>query len=465
MRSRGWAREGSRRAGPLAPLARPSPPRKMLLLGVLGALVSVCVRGSGVLATQLLPPADCVEAEELCASEPRCQTSYHVLEYCASEEAVAPLGPDARRECVAAEAALLHSPLLACKCQRGTRKEEQCLRVYWTVRYSQGYYEYEASPYEETEAQSRWSSPAVRMAPIVSGESGSTLPLDSQNQCLKAAQDCGLYEKCGALRSEYVLACTKRAPSSSHCNRQKCHRALRRFLERVPEEYVLAVLFCRCSTTLCGERRRKTIVPSCSYEEREKPNCLSLQGYCMRDDLCRARLADFQRHCQPSALSASGCVRESGAACLRSYIGLIGTIMTPNYISNSSDVVSQWCTCEGSGNQWQDCERVLRMFTSNACLRNAITSLGSSAPRPVESTTPPPTRISLRVQQNNDIILPDLAKVEDEEEDDDEEFNVIPPYSEKATESNARSVAPGPHGGDVPKTLLLGAVLVLRGLE
>lgn len=46
-----------------------------------------------------------------------------------------------------------------------------------------------------------------------------------------------------------------------------------------------------------------------------------------------------------------------------------GTIMTPNYVSNSSTEVSQWCNCEGSGNQWQDCLRILHMFTSNTCLR------------------------------------------------------------------------------------------------
>lgn len=116
----------------------------------------------------------------------------------------------------------------------------------------------------------------------------SSFPVDGQNQCLKAAQDCGLFEKCGALRAEYVLACTKRAAGSDRCNRQKCHRALRRFLERVPEEYSFGVLFCSCTEPLCGERRRKTIVPSCSYEEKDaQPNCLHLESYCLRDDLCR----------------------------------------------------------------------------------------------------------------------------------------------------------------------------------
>lgn len=115
------------------------------------------------------------------------------------------------------------------------------------------------------------------------------MQLDGENQCLKAAQDCGLYEKCGSLRSEYVLACTKKVPGTNQCNQQKCHRTLRRFLERVPEEYSLPVLFCPCTSTLCGERRRKNIVPSCSYQQIEGPlhNCLQQQNICRQDDLCR----------------------------------------------------------------------------------------------------------------------------------------------------------------------------------
>lgn len=50
--------------------------------------------------------------------------------------------------------------------------------------------------------------------------------------------------------------------------------------------------------------------------------------------------------------------------------------MTPNYISNMSSDVSLWCNCEGSGNQWQDCLRLQRMFTHNTCLRESNTSVG-----------------------------------------------------------------------------------------
>uniref|UniRef100_A0A4W5QN98 GDNF/GAS1 domain-containing protein n=1 Tax=Hucho hucho TaxID=62062 RepID=A0A4W5QN98_9TELE len=436
---------------------------------VLGILMNVLSHGS-VLSGSI----HCQEAERGCVQDQDCTAVYRVLEYCAAEEAVSPLGPDARGECLEAQSALQqYRPLQACKCQRGSRREELCLRVYWTVRFSV-YDEYEVSPYEDLEVEFVRHIEMSRMASIMAA---SSLPLDGQNQCLKAAQDCGLYEKCGSLRSEYVVACTKRAPGSDgSCNRQKCHRALRRFLERVPEEYSFALLFCPCSDALCGERRRKTIVPSCSYEERDgKPNCLSLQGYCAKDELCRSRLADFQHNCQPSSHSPSGCMRESGAVCLKAYAGLIGTIMTPNYANNLSMDVSQWCTCEGSGNQWQDCLRIMNMFHRNICLRNAISYLGGSSPRPVESTTLPPRHHasatpSPRIFQDKDKInvniniLSERNSVEDSEEEEVEEesqeFNVIPLYSEKE-KSSVGSGTRGGHGGAAGHTAPMLPLLLL----
>ncbi|XP_058264847.1 GDNF family receptor alpha-3 isoform X1 [Hemibagrus wyckioides] len=386
---------------------------------------------------------DCGQAVQECMAQPECEKLYRQLDYCVDEEAVAPLGPEARQACADAQNALLHHrPLQECKCQRGSRKEALCLRVYWTVRFPQGYDDIETSPYEDIELELVRNSEVTKLASIVAV---SSFPVDGQNQCLKAAQDCGLFEKCGALRAEYVLACTKRVAGSERCNRQKCHRALRRFLERVPEEYSFGVLFCSCTEPLCGERRRKTIVPSCSYEEKDaQPNCLHLESYCLRDDLCRSRLADFQQNCQPSSYSLSGCLRESGAVCLKAYAGLIGTIMTPNYVSNSTMEVSQWCNCEGSGNQLQECLRILHMFNSNTCLRNAIENMGSANPRPVEGTLLPPPRPSPQIQHDelNVNLFEDLNSVEESEEEKHEpeeeidpvnEFNVIPPFPEKAT--------------------------------
>ncbi|XP_046899176.1 GDNF family receptor alpha-4-like [Hypomesus transpacificus] len=436
----------------------------MILFGILLNLIyhgSLSVSGG---------PLDCVEAERGCLLEQACMGVYGLLEYCVAEEAVSPLGADARRECLEAQSALQKQrPLQTCKCQRGSRREEHCLRVYWTVRFA-AYDEYEVSPYEELEVELVRNMELSRMASIMAA---SSLPLDGQNLCLKAAQDCGLYEKCGSLRSEYVVACTKRAPGSDgSCNRQKCHRALRRFLERVPEEYSLALLFCPCSDALCGERRRKTIVPSCSYEERDgKPNCLSLQGYCIRDELCRSRLADFQHNCQPSSQSPSGCMRESGAVCLKAYAGLIGTIMTPNYVSNRSTEVSQWCSCEGSGNQWQDCRHVLHMFSSNACLLNAISSMGTSPLRPVENIPQTPPHPTPRLHEDKVHVyvnvLPDVNNMEDseeaeeeeEEEENSQEFSIIPPYSEN--DASVGSGARGSHRAAASQTAPMVPLLLL----
>ncbi|XP_010744449.2 GDNF family receptor alpha-4 [Larimichthys crocea] len=441
---------------------------------IFGLLLHVFSHGGAPVSASL----DCLVAEQSCIQEQSCMAPYRLLEYCAAEEAVAPLGPDARRECLEAQNSLQrYRPLQVCKCQRGSRREEHCLRVYWTVRFAV-YNEYDVSPYEELQLSLVRNIEMSRMASIMAA---SSLSVDGQNQCLKAAQNCGQYEKCGALRSEYVVACTKRAAvSTNSCNRQKCHKALRRFLERVPEEYSFALLFCTCSDTLCGERRRKTIVPSCSYEENaqgdvrvHKPNCLSLQNYCSRDELCRSRLADFQQNCQPSPVSASGCIREGRVMCLKAYAGLIGTIMTPNYVSNSSTGVSQWCSCDGSGNEWQSCQRVLNMFNSNACLRNAISSVGVSAPPPVENTPVPTSQATPRIDHErvhtSTNTFPEFNSMEDseedeaEDEDDSEGFIVIPPYSDKDlnVQSRARGSKRGAASQAVPviPILLLGTLM------
>ncbi|XP_072252415.1 GDNF family receptor alpha-3 [Leuresthes tenuis] len=402
------------------------------------------------------PPSahDCVEAHRMCSTDPQCEALYRGVELCAADTAVNPLGEQAASECLERQDTLLakYPSLLVCKCQRGFRKEERCLRIYWRVRLLPGKDELEISPYDDTLIDSR-------MASLVAASS--FMQLDGENQCLKAAQDCGLYEKCGSLRSEYVLACTKPMPGTSRCNQHKCHRALRRFLERVPEEYSLGVLFCPCSNNLCGERRRKTIVPSCSYQEMEglQPNCLYQQSFCRRDDLCRSRLADFLSNCQPSHLTASGCLKDSTGLCLRAYAGLIGTIMTPNYISNSSADVSLWCNCEGSGNQWQECLRLQRLFTHNTCLRNSISWMGSPSSLPSETTQPPAPRPSPLVQEDellsnnhlpeltNDVVESEeeeeLTQTVEEEGDEGGQFDIIPLYSEKATVSNLGSSGTG----------------------
>nr|XP_061792729.1 GDNF family receptor alpha-4-like [Nerophis lumbriciformis] len=327
-------------------------------------------------------PTDCIEAHRTCSADPLCKELYRGLELCTGEASVPPVEEQAMSECLQRQDALLakHPSFLACKCHRGFRKEEQCVQIYWRIHLLPVEDELERSPYDNA-LMDRGMASLVAASPFIQD--------DVENQCLKAAQDCGLYEKCGALRSEYVVACTKKISGTNRCNVQKCHRALRRFIERVPEEYSFGVLFCPCTNTACGERRRKTIVPSCAYEEIEglQHNCLHQQSFCRKDTLCRSRLADFIQNCQPSPQATSGCLRDrERSLCLHAYAGLIGTIMTPNYIANDSADVSLWCNCKGSGNQWQECLRLQRMFTHNTCLRNAISGMGRADFPPMDIT-------------------------------------------------------------------------------
>lgn len=107
------------------------------------------------------------------------------------------------------------------------------------------------------------------------------------NHCLDAAKACNLNDNCKKLRSSYISICNREISPTERCNRRKCHKALRQFFDRVPSEYTYRMLFCSCQDQACAERRRQTILPSCSYEDKEKPNCLDLRSVCRTDHLCR----------------------------------------------------------------------------------------------------------------------------------------------------------------------------------
>ncbi len=82
---------------------------------------------------------NCMEAVNECMEDPECKRQFRHLEYCVDEEAVAPLSLEGRQACVDAQNNLMHyQNLQECKCQRGSRLEQQCLSVYWTVRFPQG---------------------------------------------------------------------------------------------------------------------------------------------------------------------------------------------------------------------------------------------------------------------------------------------------------------------------------------
>ncbi|EDL35875.1 glial cell line derived neurotrophic factor family receptor alpha 2, isoform CRA_a, partial [Mus musculus] len=235
---------------------------------------------------------------------------------------------------------------------------------------------YEASPYEPVTSR---LSDIFRLASIFSGTGADPVVSAKSNHCLDAAKACNLNDNCKKLRSSYISICNREISPTERCNRRKCHKALRQFFDRVPSEYTYRMLFCSCQDQACAERRRQTILPSCSYEDKEKPNCLDLRSLCRTDHLCRSRLADFHANCRASYRTITSCPADNYQACLGSYAGMIGFDMTPNYVDSNPTgiVVSPWCNCRGSGNMEEECEKFLKDFTENPCLRNAIQAFGN----------------------------------------------------------------------------------------
>ncbi|KAM6896850.1 GDNF family receptor alpha-1b [Xenentodon cancila] len=363
---------------------------------------------------------DCVKASEQCLKEYSCSTKYRTMRQCvAGRESnfSAVTGPEAQGECRSAIDAMKQSPLYNCRCRRGMKKEKNCLRIFWSIYESlQGNDLLEYSPYEPVNSR---LSDIFRLAPIIAVEPAST----KENNCLNAAKACNLNDTCKKYRSAYINPCTSRVSASEVCNKRKCHKALRQFFDKVPTKYSYGMLFCSCPAgdqTACAERRRQTIVPVCSYEDKDKPNCLSLQNTCKTNYICRSRLADFISNCQPEVRSISGCLRENYADCLLSYSGLIGTVMTPNYVRYFGLSVSPWCDCSSSGNSKPDCDKFAKFFTNNRCLRNAIQAFGNGTdvgvwqPQPPIQLTPEPGITRRRKAQTNSAVdtLTDVTKMD-----------------------------------------------------
>ncbi|XP_046690673.1 GDNF family receptor alpha-1a isoform X1 [Silurus meridionalis] len=367
---------------------------------------------------------DCVAASELCLREPGCSTKYRTMRQCVAGKE-GNISAEGRDECRSALDALKQSPLYNCRCKRGMKKEKNCLRIYWGLyQHLQGNDLLEESPYEPMTSR---ASDIFRLAPIYSEGAMNSDPrrtpatitpaskperhkrsnpalavlgdpaLAKENNCLNAAKACNLNDTCKKYRSAYISPCTSRVSTAEVCNKRKCHKALRQFFDKVPPRHSYSMLYCSCppgDQSACSERRRQTIVPACSYEDKEKPNCLELQMSCKSNYICRSRLADFFTNCQPEPRSLSGCLKENYADCLLSYSGLIGTVMTPNYLRSPKISVSPFCDCSNSGNSKEDCERFTEFFTDNACLRNSIQAFGNGTDvsvwqsSPVQSTTP-----------------------------------------------------------------------------
>ncbi|XP_051936709.1 GDNF family receptor alpha-1-like isoform X1 [Hippocampus zosterae] len=350
---------------------------------------------------------DCVRASEQCLKEASCSSKYRTMRQCAA--GVAKEGNfsgvarrDAQDECRGAVDALKRSPLYNCRCKRGMKKEKNCLRIYWGIYQTlQGNDFLEDSPYEAANGR---LADIFRLAPII-GEPA----VARENNCLNAAKACNLNDTCKKYRSAYISPCTSRVSTAEVCNKRKCHKALRQFFDKVPPKHSYGMLFCSCplsDQTACSERRRQTIVPVCSYEEKQKPNCLELQASCRTNYICRSRLADFFANCQSEARSRSGCLKENYADCLLAYSGLIGTVMTPNYLRSPKISVSPHCDCSNSGNDREECDKLVAFFADNGCLRNAIQAFGNGTdmgvwPQVTTATTTTTTVTSPRQRNRN----------------------------------------------------------------
>ncbi|KAM8739120.1 GDNF family receptor alpha-1a isoform X4 [Acanthopagrus latus] len=357
---------------------------------------------------------DCVRASEQCLKEQACSTKYRTMRQCVAggkegKESNFSLvaGLEAKDECRSAMDALKQSPLYNCRCKRGMKKEKNCLRIYWGIYQTlQGNDFLEDSPYEPVNSR---LSDIFRLAPII-GEPA----VARENNCLNAAKACNLNDTCKKYRSAYISPCTSRVSTAEVCNKRKCHKALRQFFDKVPPKHSYGMLFCSCpisDQTACSERRRQTIVPVCSYEEKQKPNCLELQASCKTNYICRSRLADFFVNCQPEPRSLSGCLKENYADCLLSYSGLIGTVMTPNYLRTPKISVSPYCDCSNSGNNKDECDKFTEFFSENTCLRNAIQAFGNGTDvgvwqpmSPVQTTTSTTTPYQRNRERNPNTI-------------------------------------------------------------
>uniref|UniRef100_A0A8D2LWE0 GDNF/GAS1 domain-containing protein n=1 Tax=Varanus komodoensis TaxID=61221 RepID=A0A8D2LWE0_VARKO len=355
--------------------------------GILYLLMLILTEG---MADVVHSARDCLQAGESCANDPSCSAKFRTLRQCIAGNGANKLGPDAKSQCRNTVTALLSSQLYGCKCRRGVKKEKRCLSVYWSIHHTlmEGMNVMESSPYEPFVRGFDY----VRLASITAGSENEVTQV---NRCLDAAKACNMDEVCQRLRTEYVSSCIRRVARADTCNRSKCHKALRKFFDRVPPEYTHELLFCPCDDTACAERRRQTIVPTCSYEAKEKPNCLGPLDACQGNYVCRSRYAEFQFNCQPSTQSVTRCRRENFAACLLAYTGIIGSPITPNYIDNSTSSIAPWCTCNGSGNRQGECEGFLRLFTENLCLQNAIQAFGNGTylSTALGPSTPPTTQM------------------------------------------------------------------------
>ncbi|MGH0178670.1 UNVERIFIED_CONTAM: hypothetical protein FKN15_077884 [Acipenser sinensis] len=98
-----------------------------------------------------------------------------------------------------------------------------------------------------------------------------------------------------------------------------------------------------------------------------------------------------------------------------------GFDLTPNYIDSSSTniTVSPWCSCKGSGNREEECEKFLRDFRDNSCLRNAIQAFGNGTDTNLAPKTPSSSVTqSVKTTVTEDIPKPSINPIDIKPGDD-----------------------------------------------
>ncbi|KAL2778930.1 GDNF family receptor alpha-3 preproprotein [Daubentonia madagascariensis] len=340
------------------PSPRSPPPAVLLLLLLLP--LPLPLRAEEPLSTESRLMNSCIQARRKCQADPTCNAAYRHLDFCTSNIST-PLPseePSVPVNCLEAAQQLKNSSLKGCTCHRRMKNQATCLGIYWTVHRARslGDYELDVSPYEDTATSKPWKINLNQL----------NMLKPDWDLCLKFAMLCTLNDKCDRLRKAYGEAC-----SGPHCQRQVCLGQLLTFFQKAAEPHAQGMLLCPCAPTDrgCGERRRNTIAPSCALPS-VTPSCLELQRLCLSEPLCRSRLVDFQTHCHPMDILGTCATEQS--RCLRAYLGLIGTVMTPNFVSNVNNSVALSCTCRGSGNLQEECEQLEGFFSRNPCLMEAI---------------------------------------------------------------------------------------------
>ncbi|XP_075852478.1 GDNF family receptor alpha-3 [Microcebus murinus] len=336
----------------------PSPPPPPALL--LPLLLLLPLGAGEPLPTESRLTNSCLQARRKCQADPTCKAAYHHLDSCTSSVStpLPPEEPEVPVNCLEAAQQLRNSSLKGCTCHRRMKNQATCLDIYWTIHRARslGDHELDVSPYEDAVTRKPWK--------INLNELNMLKP--DWDLCLKFAMLCTLNAKCDRLRKAYGEAC-----SGPRCQRQVCLGQLLTFFEKAAEWHAQGMLLCPCAPgdRRCGERRRNTIAPRCALPPAA-PSCLELRRLCLADALCRSRLVDFQTHCHPRDILGTCATEQS--RCLRAYLGLIGTVMTPNFVSNVNASVALSCTCQGSGNLQEECEQLEGFFSRNPCLTEAI---------------------------------------------------------------------------------------------